>query len=118
MWPGHTLSARNGVPATIVQHQGRRIYLGAMTDAPTSAEDVRTIVSERGIEFLFAQFVDMHGKPSAKLVPAHHIDDLLSDPTVANVYRGRHPTYYGAPDIPHDGFLADVLMRNKGFIRD
>jgi hypothetical protein len=34
------------------------------------------------------------------------------------VYRGRHPTYYGAPHIPHDGFLADVLMRNKGFIRD
>ena len=30
-----------------------------------------------GIEFLFAQFVDMHGKPSAKLVPAHHLDDLL-----------------------------------------
>ena len=25
---------------------------------------------------------------------------------------------YGAPHIPHDGFLADVLMRNKGFIRD
>ena len=46
------------------------------------------------------------------------IDDLLGEPTVANVYRGHHPTYYGAPEIPHDGFLADVLMRNKGFIRD
>ncbi|HEY0227505.1 MAG TPA: aldehyde dehydrogenase, partial [Mycobacterium sp.] len=46
------------------------------------------------------------------------IDDLLSEPTVANVYRGNHPTYLHAPDIPHDGFLADVLMRNKGFIRD
>ena len=46
------------------------------------------------------------------------IDDLLGEPTVANVYRGQHPTYYGAPEIPHDGFLADVLMRNKGFIRD
>lgn len=46
------------------------------------------------------------------------IDDLLGEPTVTNVYRGRHPTYYGAPQIPHDGFLADVLMRNKGFIRD
>ena len=46
------------------------------------------------------------------------IDDLLGEPTVTNVYRGRHPTYYGAPHIPHDGFLADVLMRNKGFIRD
>jgi acyl-CoA reductase-like NAD-dependent aldehyde dehydrogenase len=46
------------------------------------------------------------------------LDDLLAEPTVSNVYRGRHPTYYGAPQIPHDGFLADVLMRNKGFIRD
>ena len=43
------------------------------------ADDVRRIISERQIEFLFAQFVDMHGKPSAKLVPAHHIDDLLTD---------------------------------------
>jgi acyl-CoA reductase-like NAD-dependent aldehyde dehydrogenase len=46
------------------------------------------------------------------------IDDLLAEPTVANVYCGNHPTCYGAPEIPHDGFLADVLMRNKGFIRD
>jgi glutamine synthetase len=45
----------------------------------SDADDVRRIISERQIEFLFAQFVDMHGKPSAKLVPAHHIDDLLND---------------------------------------
>jgi acyl-CoA reductase-like NAD-dependent aldehyde dehydrogenase len=46
------------------------------------------------------------------------IDALLDDPTVRNVYRGNHPTFYSAPHIPHDGFLADFLMRNKGFIRD
>ena len=46
------------------------------------------------------------------------IDDLLVEPTIANVYRGQHPTYYGTPEIPHDGFLADFLMRNKGVIRD
>ncbi|WP_025737338.1 aldehyde dehydrogenase family protein [Mycobacterium genavense] len=46
------------------------------------------------------------------------IDGLLGDSAIGNVYRGNHPTYYGAPEIPHDGFLADVLMRNKGFIRD
>jgi glutamine synthetase len=51
----------------------------AMGPAPESADDVRRIVNERGIEFLFAQFVDMHGKPNAKLVPAHHLDDLLGD---------------------------------------
>jgi acyl-CoA reductase-like NAD-dependent aldehyde dehydrogenase len=46
------------------------------------------------------------------------IDDLLAEPTVSNVYCGHHPTWYAAPEIPHDGFLADALMRNKGFIRD
>jgi len=50
-----------------------------MTEQPQNADDVRRIVKDDGIEFLFAQFVDMHGKPSAKLVPAHHIDDLLRD---------------------------------------
>ena len=57
------------------QPQSRR-----KTPTPDSAADeVRRVVSEQGIQFLFAQFVDMHGKPSAKLVPAHHIDDLLTD---------------------------------------
>jgi acyl-CoA reductase-like NAD-dependent aldehyde dehydrogenase len=46
------------------------------------------------------------------------IDDLLAEPTIANVYCGHHPTHHAAPEIPHDGFLADFLMRNKGFIRD
>jgi glutamine synthetase len=46
---------------------------------PQTADDVCEIIKDGGIEFLFAQFVDMHGKPSAKLVPAHHIDDLLND---------------------------------------
>jgi len=50
-----------------------------MTEPPKNTDDVSRIVSDNGIEFLFAQFVDMHGKPSAKLVPAHHLDDLLSD---------------------------------------
>jgi glutamine synthetase len=50
-----------------------------MPKPPENEDDVRRIVKDEGIEFLFAQFVDMHGKPSAKLVPAHHLDDLLSD---------------------------------------
>ena len=46
------------------------------------------------------------------------IDDLVSEPSIANVYSGDYPTYYTAPGIPHDGFLADFLMRCKGFARD
>jgi acyl-CoA reductase-like NAD-dependent aldehyde dehydrogenase len=44
------------------------------------------------------------------------VDALLNEPTVTNVYRGRHATHHSAPHIPHEGFLADFLMRNKGFI--
>jgi len=33
------------------------------------------------------------------------------------VYVGAHRTYSSAAHLPHDGFLADFLMRNKGFIR-
>jgi hypothetical protein len=46
------------------------------------------------------------------------IDDLVCEPTVNHVYSGHFPTYYALPHIPHDGFLADFLMRNKGFIPD
>ena len=46
--------------------------------APT-VEDIRREVRERGIEFFFAQFVDMYARPSAKLVPAAHLDDLVTE---------------------------------------
>jgi acyl-CoA reductase-like NAD-dependent aldehyde dehydrogenase len=45
------------------------------------------------------------------------IDQLVGEPTVTNVYRGPVPTHLAAPHIPHDGFLADFLMRNKGFVQ-
>jgi glutamine synthetase len=43
-----------------------------------TVEEVRKAVND-GVEFFFAQFVDMHAKPSAKLVPAVELDGLLSD---------------------------------------
>src|SRR5689334_4356801 len=46
---------------------------------PETADEAREYIRANGIEFLFAQFVDMHGKPNAKLVPASHFDDLISD---------------------------------------
>jgi glutamine synthetase len=70
---------------------------------PQTADDVRRIINERGIEFLFAQFVDMHAKPSAKLVPAHHLDDLLTD--------GAGFAGFAAGDIgqgPHDPDIAAI----------
>jgi glutamine synthetase len=49
-----------------------------MAARPT-VDDVRRTVAENGVEFLFAQFVDMHAKPSAKLVPAVQLDELLEN---------------------------------------
>jgi acyl-CoA reductase-like NAD-dependent aldehyde dehydrogenase len=46
------------------------------------------------------------------------IDQLIAEPTIANVYSGHIPTQHMAPQMPHDGYLAEFLMRNKGHIRD
>jgi len=65
------------------------------------AEAIRKELDERGVEFLFAQFVDMHGKPNAKLVPVQHLDDLLTD--------GAGFAGFAAGDIgqgPHDPDIA------------
>ena len=40
-----------------------------MAEAPKSVEEVRKLVDKMGIEFVFAQFVEMYGKANAKLVP-------------------------------------------------
>jgi acyl-CoA reductase-like NAD-dependent aldehyde dehydrogenase len=46
------------------------------------------------------------------------LDALVDEPTISNVYVGDHPTYWMEPGIPHDGYLADFLMRTKAVIRD
>ena len=42
-------------------------------------EAIRELAETRGIEFFFAQFVDLYGRPSAKLVPAASLE--ASSPT-------------------------------------
>ena len=46
-----------------------------MSDA---LDELRSKVKGDEVEFIFAMFVDMHGKPCAKLVPAEALDVLLS----------------------------------------
>ncbi|MEU1941241.1 aldehyde dehydrogenase family protein [Streptomyces sp. NPDC059474] len=54
------------------------------------------------------------------LVLSLHTEDwgLVAEATeltaVSNVYRGK-PTSWVHPDVPHDGFLGEFLMRTKGF---
>jgi glutamine synthetase len=69
--------------------------------APSSREDVERYIRENDVEFLFAQFVDMHGKPNAKLVPARLLDGLMEE--------GAGFAGFAAGDIgqrPHDPDLA------------
>jgi glutamine synthetase len=46
--------------------------------APT-IDEIRQRADERGVEFYFAQFVDMYARPSAKLIPAAHLDELVNE---------------------------------------
>jgi glutamine synthetase len=50
-----------------------------MGDPPQSVQEVRKLVDQMGIEFVFAQFVEMYGKSNAKLVPATHLEDVFAD---------------------------------------
>src|SRR5918999_2506367 len=49
------------------------------TAVAPSIDEIRRLAEERGVEFYFAQFVDMYARPSAKLIPAANLDDLVND---------------------------------------
>jgi glutamine synthetase len=42
-------------------------------------EEIEKISRGRGVEFYFAQFVDLYGRPSAKLVPAANLQSLAEE---------------------------------------
>ena len=42
-------------------------------------EDIRSRIRADGVEFIYAMFVEMHGKPCAKLVPVEALDTLMAD---------------------------------------
>src|SRR6266702_735349 len=43
---------------------------------PDVEGDLRTRAESDGVEFFFAMFVDMHGKPCAKMIPVEALDVL------------------------------------------
>ena len=40
-------------------------------------EEIRERAAQDGVEFIYAMFVEMHGKPCAKLVPVSALEDLM-----------------------------------------
>jgi glutamine synthetase len=61
--------------AVLSQSTGRSGQTGGVADRA----ELLDAIERDGIEFLFAMFVDLHGKPCAKLVPASAVDQLLED---------------------------------------
>ncbi len=44
-----------------------------------SLKDLGNRIKEDGVEYIYAMFVEMHGKPCAKLVPVSSLDDLMAN---------------------------------------
>ena len=42
-------------------------------------DEVRARVADDGVEFIYAMFVEMHGKPCAKLVPVSNLEGLMTE---------------------------------------
>ena len=45
----------------------------------TTRDEIRNKMDADGVEYILAQFVDIHGSPKVKMVPASHLDDGIDD---------------------------------------
>src|SRR5439155_7771326 len=76
VWRIRTSSAR-GPGCRTLQPPDRG---GAMAVAASPRlEEIQKIAKGRGVEFFFAQVVDLYGRPSAKLVPAENLESLVDE---------------------------------------
>lgn len=50
-----------------------------MAEQPRTVQDVRRLVDEHGIEFIFASFTEVKGKSSAKLVPSAYLEEIFAE---------------------------------------
>ncbi|MDI3329186.1 MAG: type III glutamate--ammonia ligase [Micrococcus sp.] len=50
-----------------------------MSTSTTTVPDVKTVVDQCSIDFIFASFTEIRGKSSAKLVPSSQVDKLFTD---------------------------------------
>ncbi len=64
-------------------------------------EDIQARVEADGVEFIYAMFVEMHGKPCAKLVPVSALETLMSD--------GAGFAGFGAGPMGQDPSSPDIL---------
>ena len=72
------------------------------------ALDAKQQIKDRGVEFIFCSFVELSGVPKAKLVPATHFDDMVSE--------GAAFAGFAAGDIgqgPHDPDIVSMPDLNS-----
>ncbi|MDL9935352.1 type III glutamate--ammonia ligase [Gordonia sp. ABSL1-1] len=50
-----------------------------MSDSPEKSTDLAELCAANGTKFILAMFVDLRGKPCAKLVPVEAVDELATD---------------------------------------
>src|SRR3954454_8462270 len=62
--------------ATSTDRYARQRELAPIGGQAMTHDEVRKRATDDGIQFFLAQFVEMHGKPNAKLMPVQAIDDL------------------------------------------
>ncbi len=67
----------------------------------TGYDEIKARVDEDGVEFIYAMFVEMHGKPCAKLVPVSALEGLMAD--------GAGFAGFAAGPMGHDASSPDVL---------
>lgn len=79
----------------------RELPFPCVTVAPFNFTNDYPVLSESLVVTLLTQQQDI-------------IDTIINDSTVANVYIGNIPTTWMDIHVPHDGYLADFLMRNRG----
>src|SRR5687768_13223342 len=80
MCTSHTVIRADAATEAIAGTRRPELYHWPMAiETSRSAGELRAELESRGVEFVFAQFVDMHGKPNAKLVPVAHVEALFAD---------------------------------------
>jgi len=83
--------------------------------APHTPDELAAAIERDGIEFVFAMFVDLHGKPCAKLVPVSALEQMLMDGAGFAGYAagpmGQSPADPDLIAVPDIGSYTPMLWR-------
>ena len=83
--------------------------------------DVKERIKEMGLEYIFCSFVEMSGTPKAKLVPATHLEEMISEGAAfagfaaGEIGQGPHdPDIISMPDL--DGLIVLPWRKNVAWV--